>query len=157
MVAQPLVGTPRNLRLLTKAIKIATEGHSKQVDKLGKPYILHPLAVMLKMDTVEEMITAVLHDVLEDTAYTPEKLRYFSIPETVVEALVKLTHLPGVLYLEYIKGIVGDPLATKVKLADIEHNLSSERLIHLPEHTQRRLWRKYNAARDVLRPPLKLK
>ena len=36
----------------------------------SKPYITHPLAVMEMMDTEEEKIIAVLHDVLEDTEWS---------------------------------------------------------------------------------------
>jgi hypothetical protein len=53
---------------LEKAIKIAVEAHTGQVDKGGNPYILHPLRVMLSLDTVEERIVGVLHDVVEDCA-----------------------------------------------------------------------------------------
>ena len=53
---------------LEKAIKIAVEAHTGQVDKGGNPYILHPLRVMLSLDTEEERIVGVLHDVVEDCA-----------------------------------------------------------------------------------------
>ena len=51
---------------LEKAIKIAVEAHTGQVDKGGNPYILHPLRVMLSLNTEEERIVGVLHDVVED-------------------------------------------------------------------------------------------
>jgi guanosine-3',5'-bis(diphosphate) 3'-pyrophosphohydrolase len=47
-----------------QAIEIATKAHHGQVDKAGKPYILHPLRVMLAMDNDTDRIVAVLHDVL---------------------------------------------------------------------------------------------
>ena len=53
---------------LEKAIKIAAEAHTGQVDKGGNPYILHPLRVMLSLETEEERIVGVLHDVVEDCA-----------------------------------------------------------------------------------------
>ena len=53
---------------LEKAIKIAVEAHTGQVDKGGNPYILHPLRVMLSLETEEERIVGVLHDVVEDCA-----------------------------------------------------------------------------------------
>ena len=55
---------------LEKAIKIAVEAHTGQVDKGGNPYILHPLRVMLSLNTEEERIVGVLHDVVEDCAPT---------------------------------------------------------------------------------------
>jgi (p)ppGpp synthase/HD superfamily hydrolase len=51
---------------LEKAIKIALEAHIGQVDKGGNPYILHPLRVMLPLNSEEERIVGVLHDVVED-------------------------------------------------------------------------------------------
>ena len=51
---------------LEKAIKIALEAHIGQVDKGGNPYILHPLPVMLSLNSEEERIVGVLHDVVED-------------------------------------------------------------------------------------------
>jgi len=51
---------------LEKAIKIAVEAHMGQVDKGGNPYILHPLRVMLSLNSEEERIVGVLHDVVED-------------------------------------------------------------------------------------------
>ena len=51
-----------------KAIKIAVEAHTGQVDKGGNPYILHPLRVMLSLNSEEERIVGVLHDVVEDCA-----------------------------------------------------------------------------------------
>jgi (p)ppGpp synthase/HD superfamily hydrolase len=53
--------------MLEKAIKIAVEAHAGQVDKAGQPYILHPLRCMLKVETDIQRISAVLHDVVEDT------------------------------------------------------------------------------------------
>lgn len=54
--------------LLAHAIALASEAHQHQKDKLGEPYILHPIRVMMRCDTDEERIVAILHDVLEDTA-----------------------------------------------------------------------------------------
>ncbi len=50
----------RVIRVLDKAIKIATEAHKGQVDKAGAEYILHPLRVMSKLETEEEKIVGVL-------------------------------------------------------------------------------------------------
>lgn len=60
---------------LEKAIEIAVAAHNNQVDKDGRPYILHCLRVMLQMDTEVEQIAAVLHDVLEDSDLSPFRLR----------------------------------------------------------------------------------
>lgn len=51
---------------LHRAIEIAAEAHRDQTDKAGAPYLLHPLRVMMSLDTDEERIVGVLHDVVED-------------------------------------------------------------------------------------------
>ena len=52
---------------LHRAIEIALDAHKNVSDKGGNPYILHPLRLMLQMDSEEEMIVAILHDVVEDS------------------------------------------------------------------------------------------
>ena len=59
---------------LERAIEIAVEAHKGVKDKGGTPYIVHPLAVMLSLETENEKIVGVLHDVVEDSAWTFEKL-----------------------------------------------------------------------------------
>lgn len=65
---------------LEKAILIATKAHEGQKDKAGKPYILHPLRVMLRMKTTKDMMAAILHDVVEDTDVTLDDLREHGFP-----------------------------------------------------------------------------
>nr|WP_200931688.1 HD domain-containing protein [Paenibacillus sp. Leaf72] len=60
---------------MNKAIEIAAKAHEQQKDKAGHPYILHPLRVMLSLNTEEERIVGVLHDVLEDSRITADDLR----------------------------------------------------------------------------------
>ena len=105
------------------AILTATEAHTGQTDKSGAPYILHPLRVMFAMDTDEEMQVAVMHDVVEDTDYSPEGLRNRGFSERVVQAVMALTRMEGETYMDYVARAARDPIARKVKLADIEDNL----------------------------------
>ena len=70
---------------LERAIAIAAMAHEGQVDKAGMPYVLHPLRMMLSVDTPEARMAAVLHDVVEDTAVTLDQLRAEGFPETVIE------------------------------------------------------------------------
>ena len=53
------------------AIALAAQAHRGQLDKAGRPYILHPLRMMLQFDDEEGMVTAVLHDVIEDNRRLP--------------------------------------------------------------------------------------
>ena len=59
---------------LDRAIEIATEAHKGQLDKEGRDYIGLSFRVMEMGKTEEEKIVGVLHDVIEDTDWTFEKL-----------------------------------------------------------------------------------
>ena len=113
-----------------KAINIAYNAHMGQEDKFEIPYIFHPYHLAEQMDTEEECIVALLHDVVEDTNVTMEELeKEFS--KTIIDALKLLTHDKTTDYMEYIKNIKGNSLATKVKLADLKHNSDKTRLTHI--------------------------
>lgn len=90
---------------------------------IKEPYITHPLAVMDMMDTDEEKIVAVLHDLLEDTNITTAYLKHNGLPTHLINSLEWLTHIKGESYEDYIKNISCCSLATKVKIADITCNL----------------------------------
>ena len=64
-------------------LAIAHKAHAGQLDKAGKPYILHPLTMMAQMDTAESKIVAVLHDAIEDSDLTIEELVQEGFPELV--------------------------------------------------------------------------
>lgn len=126
---------------LEDAIKLALCAHRGQVDKASQPYILHPLRVMLSLETEEERMVGVLHDVVEDTRdnapedrITVEKLRARGYPDRVVEALRHVTKLPEEEgdegYRHFIARIKreGNSLAIGVKLADLADNLDVSRL-----------------------------
>jgi hypothetical protein len=130
---------------LNDAIILATRAHQGQKDKAGAPYILHPLRLTLKMSTETEKIVAVLHDVLEDTDVTLEDMRRAGYTEPVLDALGCLTRREGELYDDYITRIRQNPLARRVKIADLEDNLNVTRLNHLSDADQIRL-KKYRKA-----------
>jgi (p)ppGpp synthase/HD superfamily hydrolase len=140
------------LSQLEKAIAIALQAHEGTVDKAGQPYILHPLQLMMQMDSDEARITAVLHDVVEDSDITLADLANSGFSAKVLDALALLTHnKESVTYADYIAAIKGNPLAKKVKLADLEHNMNIRRLqTPLSEEDLKRL-NNYRLAWDVLR------
>jgi GTP diphosphokinase / guanosine-3',5'-bis(diphosphate) 3'-diphosphatase len=76
---------------LGKAIAIAAQAHQDQYDKAGAPYILHPLRMMLRMSSETEMMVAILHDVVEDTAWTPDQLRQAGFSESVRKVNLSVT------------------------------------------------------------------
>ncbi|MCI1244508.1 MAG: GTP pyrophosphokinase [Bacilli bacterium] len=117
---------------LTKmAMIICLEAHRGQFDKGGYPYCFHPIHLAEQMDDEDSTCVALLHDVIEDNpSYS---LAYMGstamMPPAVVEALRLLTHdKDNVSYEDYLKGIKSNKLATKVKLADLRHNLDASRL-----------------------------
>lgn len=71
---------------LERAIQIAAEAHAGQLDKAKQPYILHPLRVMLRVQTESERIAAVLHDVVEDTPVTLQQLEGEGFAVDILEA-----------------------------------------------------------------------
>jgi len=87
---------------LEDAILMAVEAHRGQKDKAGAAYILHPLRVMLYMETETEMMVAVLHDVIEDTKETKkvtiEYLKEAGYSEEVLQAIDCLTRRDGEEY-----------------------------------------------------------
>ena len=115
---------------LETAIQIALVAHAGQVDKAGEPYILHPIRIMNKMDTIPEKIIAILHDVLEDTDKDINFLQTNGI-HTGLGILAKLTRLPGESYSCYIDEVSlssGKSGAPVIKLADLEDNMNILRL-----------------------------
>lgn len=125
-------------KIINKALSFAYEAHSGQLDKSGVPYIFHPYHLAEQMDTEDEIITALLHDVVEDTKYTFDDIRKLGVNDDVIEAVKLLTHEKNVPYFEYIKCLKDNPLARKVKLADLHHNMDSTRLEIDNEYTRKR-------------------
>ena len=114
--------------LIEKAIAIALEGHKDQKDKSGLPYILHPLRVMLKMDNEDEMVPAVLHDILEDTTITENRLLEEGISDESIAIVKLLTRNYNDDYLSYVQKIKSNKIASKIKKADITDNVNLLRL-----------------------------
>jgi len=135
--------------LLQRAIEIAVTGHRSQRQKDGSPYVLHPLTLMHRVHDVEAKMAAVLHDVVEDTEFTIEDVAAEGFSAAVIDALRLLTHDDGSDYFDYIDRIATNPLATKVKLADLEHNMTVTRIVELKQRDLDRL-AKYHRAHTIL-------
>lgn len=130
---------------LEDAIALAVQAHRGQRDKAGQTYILHPLRVMLRLETDTERMVAVLHDVVEDSAWTLEQLRALGYPEEVLGALDCLTKREGESYEAFIERVRPHALARRVKLADLEDNMDVRRLVAVTPKDAERLAR-YRAA-----------
>lgn len=138
--------------LTNKAMRVAYAAHHGQVDRSGQPYIFHPYHLAEQMDDEVSVCVALLHDVAEDTAVTLEELAR-EFPAEIIDALRLLTHEPGTDYFDYVRAIRTNPVAVKVKLADIEHNSDVRRYAGCPDVPEEQLARrreKYARARAIL-------
>jgi len=135
--------------LLEKAIKLAKKYHEGQVDKGGAPYIEHPLRVMEGVESLDEKILAVLHDVLEDCDVSKDKLIEEGLPEYLVEKLELLCKGKNEKYFDYIDRIKVDQSTIHVKLSDLRDNMNLKRLKEVTEKDVKRL-EKYKKAQAIL-------
>lgn len=119
---------------LERAITIAAQAHAGQVDKAGKPYILHPLRVMLRVEGASEQIAAVLHDVVEDSSVTLAQIAAEGFAPEVLAAVDALTKRPGESRLDAARRAAANTIARAVKLAD---NAENSDLSRIPNPTQR--------------------
>lgn len=132
-----------------KAIKLMFEKHKDQVDKSGMPYVFHPFHLAEQMDDEETTITALLHDIVEDTDTTFEDLRKLGFSDNVINALKLMTHDKNVDYFEYVKNISKNPIARKVKIKDLEHNMDTSRLDEVTDKDLERV-KKYKKCHKYL-------
>jgi GTP pyrophosphokinase len=164
-VLEPLAAVHRDLHpnadlgLLQRAYDVAEEKHREQRRKSGDPYITHPLAVAtilaeLGMDTTT-LVAALLHDTVEDTDYSLERLRadFGEVVEHLVDGVTKLdkVKLGAAAEAETIRKMViamaRDPRVLVIKLADRLHNMRTMRF--LPPEKQAR---KARETLEVLAP-----
>ena len=124
---------------LEDAIALACRAHRGQLDKHGKPYILHSLRVMMRQPDVTAQIVAVLHDVIEDTPFTLDDLRAAGFSAEICEAVDCLTRRPGETYPSMISRVAANPLARRVKLADLEDNMDPRRRVDGEREEQHQL------------------
>ena len=137
--------------LTNAAMKLAYRAHHGQLDYNGIPYIFHPIHLAEAMDDEISCCVALLHDVVEDTDVTLEELKAIFPPE-VTDAVALMTHIKGTDYFDYVRAIQSNPIARKVKLADLAHNSDQSRCIGSDLSEERKAaWRtKYEKATKIL-------
>ncbi len=136
------------LPTLDDAILLAAESHRGQKDKVGHPYVLHVLIVMFRLESDEERIVGVLHDIVEETPVTLDRLKALGYSERIVEAIGCLTWRKGQeSYEEYVRRLKPNDLAAEVKRADLADHLtprieggSTWLETHYPELYKRYIW-----------------
>lgn len=132
---------------LARAIEIAVEAHAGQKDRYGQPYVLHPLRLMMRAESDDERIVAVLHDVIEDNpTWTLDRLRAEGFSQPIVEAMDNITRRgKDEPYDAYITRTLQSALSRRVKLLDLRDNMDLTRILELDDEAVRRLHR-YHAA-----------
>lgn len=134
---------------LTRAIILAAKFHDGQKDKGNLPYLFHPLRLMLNALTEEEQIIAVLHDTIEETDLTLEDLRKEGFSDDIVEAIDALSRRKKERYEDFILRIKQNSLARRVKILDLQDNLSPLRTRKRSDKDKDRM-KKYSRALDTL-------
>lgn len=139
---------------LERAIEIAVLAHKGQTDKGGNPYILHPLRVMMALDSEREKIVGVLHDVVEDSDWTFGDLEKEGFGPDVLEAIKSVTknhdeHGTDEGYFRFVERARQNPIGRKVKVADLRDNMDLSRLPEVDEKTRQRI-DKYRRSLNVL-------
>lgn len=135
-------------KLTKRAINIMFEAHKNQIDKSGLPYVFHPYTVASNLDDEYCVVTALLHDVVEDSDIEFSYLET-QFPTPIIEALKLLTHDPSEDYFEYVRRIKTNPIAKKVKISDLNHNSDLTRLDNISEFDLKRQ-EKYKKALSIL-------
>ena len=118
---------------INKAYLFAKKLHEGQYRVSEEPYIIHPCEVALILTDLRvdkhTIIAAFLHDVIEDHSdkYSFEYLKSQGFNKEIIDVLKLLTHSKDIEYMDYIQKIKTNPYATKVKIADLKHNLDNRR------------------------------
>jgi guanosine-3',5'-bis(diphosphate) 3'-pyrophosphohydrolase len=150
-----------DIELLRKAYVFSAFEHRGQVRHSGEPYLIHPLAVAdfladMKLDAVA-IAAGLLHDVVEDTLTTVERIQELFGPEVahVVEGVTKISAIPfssseerqAESFRKMLLAMVDDIRVIVVKLADRLHNMRT--LGHLPDDKRLKIAQE---TRDIYAP-----
>ena len=136
--------------LTKKALQISFAAHKNQTDKSGMPYVYHPFHLAEQMDDENSVCVALLHDVVEDTDMTLADLIRAGFPKEVTDALALMTHDDLTPYMDYVERLSHNPIAAKVKIADLAHNSDLTRLDVVREKDRERV-KKYHKAMKLLK------
>lgn len=140
---------------LERAIQIATEAHKGQFDKAGREYIGHSIRVMEMGKTEDEKIVGVLHDVIEDTDWTFERLEAEVFSQEVINALRCVTKTSeNENYDDFIDRVKKNPLAAAVKINDLTDNMDIRRLPYLSDKDVKRLKKYLKAYKRLTGEPV---
>jgi (p)ppGpp synthase/HD superfamily hydrolase len=124
---------------LKHAIEIASEAHRGQINKANEPYVLHPMRVMDQVDSTDQKIVAILHDVVEkNPRWSLGRLASAGFKPTVVEAVDAMTRRPGESYEDFVLRAASHPTSRAVKLADLKDNIHMSHIAWIDDSKYRR-------------------
>lgn len=126
-------------RMFVNAANIMLRQHYGQKDKGGKDYFFHPMRVSDSCTMIEEKIVALLHDTVEDTDMTFNKLERYGFTQEIIEGVKAVTRQDGESYADFIARAAEDEIGREVKIADLEDNMNVTRLADLDEKDLHRL------------------
>ena len=146
---EKIMYTSKEESLLESARLLSKQAHSNQVDKAGVDYFSgHIKTVVSGVTSTKEKIVAYLHDIVEDTDITIDKI-YEEFGKEIGNAVKAITKPKKLDYTKYIEGIKANELARAVKIADLKHNMDLTRLKEVREKDVKRV-EKYRKALGVL-------
>lgn len=142
--------------LLSEFMRLSVNGHFGQLDKAGKPYILHCLRVMGGVDSDDEELQciAVAHDVVEDGKVTYQDLIDAGATKRVLKGIWGMTRIPGETEDEYRARICENLDCIKCKLSDLKDNGDITRLKGVTEKDFARM-KKYHESYLLFKRKLK--
>ena len=143
--------------LIYKALEIVTTLFENDVDKGGLPYMLHLVYVYKHVNTVEEKVIALLHDVVEDKDVSGDDLLEIAFPRKIVDDVLVLTRVKPSSYDEYIENILKNASreALNVKAADLENNIDLRRIKNPTIKDYQRVEKRYIPTREKILNRLK--
>ena len=142
--------------MLARAVSCASAGLQNALDKGGEPAILHCIRVMQQFTSHKYMAAAVMHDLLEDggefghLSMSGFLSSYGKECYEVNVAVNALTRIEGEKYFDYIDRVRLNPMATVIKIADINDNLLIERMLKLDPKEAKSMTERYYKALDIL-------
>lgn len=151
------VNLNRKIKTYDDALDFVKDLFDGVVDKGGNPYIEHLVAVANGVDSEEEKICGLLHDVLEDTYINEHALEKMGIPRSIINAIKLVSRNSDETYNDFIDRIIKSKniMALKVKLADLNHNSNIRRITNPTEKDYGRVEKRYKPAKEKIIKKLK--
>ncbi|MEY8841070.1 HD domain-containing protein [Cribrihabitans sp. XS_ASV171] len=132
-----------------QAFEFAFKAHRGQTDRAGLAYIGHVARVADGVSGEDEIVVALLHDVIEDTDIPVSRIAEIFGAE-VAAAVDAISRREGETEADYLDRVVADPLALAVKRSDVADNDHPARMAVLDAETRARLKEKYRMIHEAV-------